>query len=367
MVHVLPLIIVYFIHVSVMSCLRTLDGVIWVTIPLSFVTVMTFDIAFNLRDLIGDDTKAVHLVSYSTFIFQLYAIPTMCLVARLNICRHRILEKPESPILGLKYIIETMKYLSFSRLISSQYIAFSLLAVWPIINGLLVIYIFVETDDVNCFLNVYIVSRVTTVLVFLQYACFSFLFYILRKAFTARLKTISDGIGNFQEDKCKAELCQAYLEYRSFRNLVGGWMTFVLAVGVLGVTTQLSYYYYSHQSDHPTQNEAKMTRYSMMIWSEKLMFLLQPMFVFGGINVDYLWRDLKRRVTKKLGTQETVAHLKNIIQHMDIINISPRWIVPTLGFSLASFYLGFHLPSQNLQFWYGVCAPDTTNSSEMSL
>ena len=97
-------------------------------------------------------------------------------------------------------------------------------------------------------------------------------------------------------------------------------MTFVLGVGVLGLTTQLSYYY-NYYHDHPAQIETKVAIYSTMIWSQKLMFLVQPLFVVGGINVDYLWRDLKRRVTKRFGTPETVGHLKNIIQHIDIINI----------------------------------------------
>ena len=274
--------------------------------------------------------------------------------------------KLNTPILGPKYMVETLKYLRYSRLISSQYITFGLLAVWPIINSVLVIYILVATDDVHCY-NVYILSRITAAVVFLQYACFCYLFFVLRKAFTSKLKTITESIDSFHQNKCKAALCQAYLEYRSFRNLVGGWMTFVLAVGVLGVTTQLTYYYYYHQSDHPAHIETKMIRYSLMIWSQKLMFIVQPIYVFGGINVDYLWIDLKRRVTKKLGTFEAVGYLKDIIKHIDIINISPRWILPTLGLSLMSFYLGFHLPSQNLQFWYGVCAPDTNNTTGVVL
>ena len=156
MVHALTLTIVHFVLVSVMFCLHTLDGVIWIIIPLFFVTVMTCDLVINLRNLIGDDTETVHLVSYSTFVSQLYAIPTMCLVARLNISRYRVLKKTGNPILGPGYIAETLKYIRYSRLISGQYITFGLLAVWPIINSVLVIYTLVKTDVIHCYLHVYI-------------------------------------------------------------------------------------------------------------------------------------------------------------------------------------------------------------------
>ena len=253
------------------------------------------------------------------------------------------------------------------KMFSTNITVVSLLTLWPTINIIFGTYTYVALDDKHCFFFLHFIEYLTVVAAFFQYACFSYLLYSLRKAFTARFNNILDDIEPFDPNEYKSRLCQIYFEYRDFRNLVDGWMTFVLAFGVLGITTQISYMYAFNESKYSSnaQLKHKVTTYSLMIWSQKFMFLLQPIFVFDGINVDYLWRGLKRRVSKKLTAKATVGSLNKIIAHMDKINVSSRWIIPSLGFSFVGLYLGLHLPKQYIKFWFGVCVSDSaTNKSD---
>ena len=130
-------------------------------------------------------------------------------------------------------------------------------------------------------------------------------------------------------------------------------MTFTLSVGVLGLTAQTSYIYDFYKYENDPRVKDMVTVYSIMIWSEKIMFITQPIVILGGINVDYLWKDLQKHVTKQLAAASAIGNLNKLIQHMKKINISTSWIFPTLGSSLVGFYLGLQLPEQDLQYWVG--------------
>ena len=124
--------------------------------------------------------------------------------------------------------------------------------------------------------------------------------FVVRKSFATKFAAIPEAFENLNNDESKSILTTAYLEYRRFRNLIGCWMTLTLSVGVLGLTAQTPYIYDLYKSEIDPRVKDMVTVYSIMIWSEKIMFIAQPIVILGGINFDYLWKDLRKHVTKQL-------------------------------------------------------------------
>ena len=114
----------------------------------------------------------------------------------------------------------------------------------------------------NCFLFNHLVEYLAVV------GALLLLFLVMRKQFKAVFNNIHDNIEviePFDANAYKSRLCQIYFEYQDFRNLVDGWTTFVLAFGVLGITTQISYMYAFNESKYSSnaQLKHKVTTYTL--------------------------------------------------------------------------------------------------------
>ena len=298
----------------------------------------------------GVSTEAMFLVPHFTLIPQLAIIPGICVYTRFRMWRHKTSTQNQAPVFGPRFILNSLKFARQGSFLK-DFVLLILLAVWPMTNCALVIYTYVasESHAVPCYWHM-LFSRITTAASFILYICFCYLIFAVRKSFATTFATIPEALENRNKNESKSILTTAYLEYRGFRNLIGCWMTFALSVGLLGLTAQTSYIYSIYKSENNSHIEDKMTVYSIMIWSEKIMFIAQPIVILGGINVDNLWKDLKKYITEHLAASPAIDYLKELIQHMNKIHISIPWIFSTLGFSFVGFYLGLKLPEQNLQY-----------------
>ena len=314
---------------------------------------MTYDLAMYFRYFWGVSTEAMFLVSYFTFIPQLAIIPGICLYARFKMLRHKPSAQNQVPVFGPRFILNSLQFAGQGSLLK-DFALLILLAVWPMINFSLVIYTYVvsEPHSASCFWHI-LISRVTTAASFILYTCFCYVIFVMRRSFAAKFAVIPEALENLNLEESKSIVTKAYLEYRGFRNLIGFWMTFTLSVSLLGLTLQTSYIYNFYKSENIPGLEDKMMIYSIMIWNQKLMLITQPMVVLGGINVDYLWKDLKRHITGQLAAASAIGNLTKLIQHMNKINVSIPWVVSTLGSSILGFYVGLQLPEQDLQYWVG--------------
>ena len=204
-----------------------------------------------------------------------------------------------------------------------------------------------------------LVSRIAATVGFVQYGCLCFLCFKLRKAFTNRFRYLAEGLENQRENEGKSKICEAYLEYKDFRDFVGYWMTFALSNGMVGMASLISWNYGYFKVTTERHMDHEMFMYSIMIWNQKLMFIIQPLIVFNGVNVDYLWDDFKEYITEHLMAPKTAGQkFHRFMRHMNELNHSPQWIISTLILGIVGLYFGMHLSEQNFQYWIG---PDCYN------
>ena len=237
---------------------------------------------------------------------------------------------------------------------------FSALFLWPAINIILVVYNYfrfeLRDNHFHCKTHV-LISRVAAVFGFGLYACFCFIIYKLCWSHLREFIAIANEVHeeDLTADVANDKIRRAFCTFRGFRNVVGTWTTFSIAVGTLGVFTQSSWNYGVHKSkEHPTPDETMIElMFGVMMWSEKLMFLVQPLFVIGGINADYLWRKFKRLITESFLENDQSEKLNKILVHMKRIDTSFKWIKPTVALTLVNLYLGMHLEEQELNYWIG--------------
>lgn len=230
---------------------------------------------------------------------------------------------------------------------------FFVLSLWPAVNIAIIVYNYIKFELVSC-TSFMIFSKFAAIGGLGLYGCFCFIIYKLRESHSAEFTKLVDDIekDDLSIDEAKSKVRQAFSNYRGFRNLVGTWTTFSTAVGVLGIFTQLYWNYNVFKSkDHV--DEFLIVMYAVMIWSEKLQFLLQPLCVIGGINADHLWRQFKRTLTERLRSEDDSEMVDELLRHMKRIDTSFKWIKPTVALTLVSFYLGMQMKDQNLDYWIG--------------
>ncbi len=184
-----------------------------------------------------------------------------------------------------------------------------------------------------------------------MYACFCFIVFKLRQSYLSEFRDVVNKVQrqDVSTNQAKALIQRAFNKFRDFRRVVGIWATWSFAVGTFGVFLQLSWNYSIDTSEH--QDDDLVTMFAVNLWSEKLMFLIQPFYTIGGMNADYIWRKLMRMLTETLQDEDQSDRLHKILGHMKRIDTSIQWIQPTIALTLAGFYLGLHVDKQDLYYW----------------
>ncbi len=233
-------------------------------------------------------------------------------------------------------------------------LVFFALTVWPAINIGIIIYNYIEFERQACSAFM-IFSKCVSIGGFLLYGLFSFVVYKLRQSHAEELSKCADRIEQnyLSIGEAEAHIRQSLIHLHGFRTLSGTWGTFSISIGVLGICTQLYWNYRVIDMDPPDVSESAIVTYAVMIWSEKLQFVLQPLVAMGGINVDYLWRRFKRDLTERLRDANDSEKVDNLLRHMKQIDTSFKWIKSTAALTLVSLYLGLQLQHQNLYYWIG--------------
>ncbi|XP_072037342.1 uncharacterized protein [Amphiura filiformis] len=277
-------------------CFRVMDKYLWIFISMSVLMLMIYDLFTYLRCFWGRSEDVLFLVCYFTYIPQLAAVPFICLLASLNKRFDRSLSLSPACMFTTKYLLENIRFAK-CRTVGTELCQFVMMLTWPVVNLCLGFYNYVTLEyRYSPVPWQMLVSRITAAIGLIQYSCLTYLCYKLRKAF--------------------AKGSQTY-------------------------PTKLQY-------GNP------MLTYAIMIWSQKAMFLLQPLLAFHSVNADYLWGAFKESIAERLTASERVGQMfHRFMRHMKELNHPPQWIISTLVFSTIGLYFGMHLKKQNFLYWIG--------------
>ncbi|XP_072019235.1 uncharacterized protein [Amphiura filiformis] len=335
-------------------CFRKVDNYIWIFLPLAVFALLIYDLCIYLRCSWGKRDRVLYLVSYSTYILELAAIPCICLLINIQLRYNEHFSLDLASVFRKDGLLMNSQ-LAKCRTACMELGQFVLILTWPVVNMSLGVYIYATIEySYTSSPWIMLLSRITTSVGFLQYGCLAYVCYKLRIASTRRFNNVSDEIASVSENEGKSKICDVYFKYKDFRDFVGYWMFFALTVGILGLTSLLSWHFgYSRINKEPTPSDP-MFPYAIMIWSQKLMFILQPLMIFGGVNVDYLWDDFKDNIAKRLMAPETAGMMfHRLMRHMRELNDPPQWINSTLVFTIIGLYFGMQLTDQDYRYWLG--------------
>ena len=325
---------------------------------------MVNDLAAYISCFWGRFDQVLFFLNYFTYTPQLMAVPFICLLASLLIRCYKPLSLSPACMFTPKYLFSNTQSARCPT-VTMELGHFALMLTWPVVNTILGFYNYATLEYQYSPVRWHMLaSRIATAVGFVQYGCLTYLCFKLRKAFAKRFDEIAHEIALLNEDEGKSRICHIYITYKDFRDFAGYWMTFTLPVGAVGLASLITWHF-GYTKNATYERDDPMCTYAIMIWSQKTMFLLQPLVAFYGVNADYLWDDFKDRVAERLMTAEKVGQsFHRLMRHMKEINHAPQWIISTLVFTIVGLYFGMHLKNQYFKYWIGPdCLAYTFNTS----
>ena len=340
-------------------------------------SLMTYDLSYWLIKQWGKSDDLLHLVSYLTFLFQVFAVPVTCFLARLRSLSPfspRTNSRRGLPSLDCVAIYRRAFYLQSPCSVMSC-LKFALFLSWPLANGTLRLIYDYSTPPGNGTAtggnakttlpdHVIIheeISHWAAVIGYLQYGTFCYLIYILRRSSQWELSMVTHFVGENSSpvsnlDVCRNRISDAHADFRVLRDLIALWMAFTMAVATWGITAHFTWNYAIYTDCHFTKEGAKyIPFFNFMIWSQKVMFFVLPYVALGGLNLQYLWKHFRYNLSRMRREAQDSMFWSPLMYYTKEINFSARALKPTLLFSVAGLFLGLQLQSsdQDLAFWNG--------------
>ncbi|XP_071796435.1 uncharacterized protein [Asterias amurensis] len=321
--------------------------------------LMLYDFVIYCKFGWGKRASTLLLVSYFTYLFQVFVVPIFGLLSELM----TFLQTGSNSsgiwaALQTNYILERIQYLRGNCVLSC--VTCGLFLIWPTGNGVLrIIYDYVYRPNGDAHANI---SLWCALVSYIMYGSFCFLIYIERKSFQSEFRVVAHFVaskapkGMLSIDLCRDHLSAVYRRFHAMRDFVGIWMAFTMAVATWGITAHLTWNYViftycdvSHDSDN-----VGLPLLNVLIWSQKIMFFVLPSLAVGGLNIDYVWREFRYMMVRHQRHCYSVFW-SHIMTHMGDINLFAKGLRATLLFSALGLFLGLELSneSQNVAFWNG--------------
>ncbi|XP_041457308.1 uncharacterized protein LOC121409441 [Lytechinus variegatus] len=322
--------------------------------------LLTYDFQTYFRNFWGKKSDILHLVSYSTYLFQVMVIPFACLFSRICYMIMGTRYRQGYPLFR-GFLSKRVKILTGSRFGAKGLSWFRLVCflAWPITNATLRLANDYRIRS-NCrsHLKVYReVSHWSALIGYIFYGCFCYLIHIERVSFQCEVRQISkyarDQASAKNIDGVRRRILSFYEHYHILRRLIRCWMAFTMVVATWGLTAHLTWNYliYSNMDVHDPHRTPDLIRsLNILVSAQKVMFFVVPCIAIGGLNLEHVWKRLKYEIAKNQRyTYKTYWRAINKYLH-EINAENPREITPTLLFTAIGFYLGLKLDKGDQEF-----------------
>ena len=267
-------------------------------LQLSCIAFLLYDCSIYLILYWGNKKQLLRILSYSTYLGNLAAIPAICMFANFRnmIPRTRVRCFALTTALHPRYLVKRLQYLRpASGTIKKSFLF--LCVVWPLLNSLYraFIYIFLVNGKEDYYLHDYITLCSDGVIAVI-YGCFCYLLSILRVSIHTQLNLDVVFLRKHSSnvDLCRRRLGASLDEYGNLCNLCATWMIFVMSMNSLGLVTHISWNYLLYSGK--VSLTVLETNINIMIWSETLMFLILPPMAIGGLDLQHIWEDFLTRI-----------------------------------------------------------------------
>ncbi len=257
---------------------------------------------------------------------------------------------------SLNGLYERLKKYPQKELLSFRVIA---LLFWPIFNVIFMFVVYCLVDKpINEFYNcpsgltISMVYRTITFCGFLYYGIFSSFICLVRNSFIHDMKNIAKASPYKSTEQTTSSITNIWLQLQEYRNMVGWWLCFAAAIGILKVAVVLTWTYSGEVKEITVDLELRAADiYTFWMWSNSLMLFIQPIATAGSLNVDYFWEDFNTEFMISLKAPEHQEKLKAILRHTFCTYSKGEWISPTIALSVVTIFLSFNLPQQFIWFW----------------
>ncbi|XP_072028399.1 uncharacterized protein [Amphiura filiformis] len=318
---------------------------------LAYIAFLLYDTVIYLIRYWGKQNQLMQLLSYSSYLLNICAIPVICLVANLRnlIPRSHISNFTWTSALHPRYIVKRFQYLRPATygVINKPFLF--VCVIWPLFDSVyrVCIYIFiVKHHDLHTE-----ITLVTNGIVTLLWGCFCYLFNLLRVSIRIQLKRdiifLRKHLGKI--DVCRKRLGASIHEFGSLCNLCAKWLVFTISLNLIGIATQINwnYLFYSQKM----LMSRKIYHVNLMIWSERFMFLILPLIAVGGLDLHRIWEEFLTRICE-IRCDKYHDFWEKIVKFITREFTPVTNIVEfTALFSIISVYMALKVGDQRANYW----------------
>ena len=334
----------------------TILSVIWSLILIAFIT---YDSTFYVRNYWGREKDIIRLISYSTFLLFSMLTPVLSLTANVHniIMDHRgtgwHLGFSWYNALSMRYIVKRLQHLELAEKGLPHKAFLAVCLIWPCLNGvyrMVIYYAIVKSNNLNYHTHISLLVGMVSMMVF---GAFCYLMLLLRLSFQKQqrleLAFLQRHAGAL--DVCRRRLAMYAGELGSMVRLVSIWIIFDFTVSTLAFTTQICWNYLMMNPDLMIRNVSIEYNIAVFIWSENIMFLTLPLIAVGGIDLNRLWVQFKRRVSQ-MRCEAQEDFWDKIIAFFEEQSPVTEVETLTLVFSALGLFLALKFTDQNVEYWY---------------
>ncbi|XP_022097978.1 uncharacterized protein LOC110983214 [Acanthaster planci] len=333
-------------------------------VKLVFSLIVTIVLGISINDLgdillnyLGKTHDTVFFISYLTNLPHLALVLLLCISVQLRLCC--------SPHVDMAVFSTRYLQCRSEQGFGGLWWRFLGFMVVPIICIMLRFIVFLhEYGSTNCPQDPLAILRLIAGIVgMIYYGIFCFVVHSLKLSHRREFQSVAEQAcqQNMEVglEDIKKTIRRLRLGFHDFQYFVGMWMTVTVSLATLGMVFLIPFTFATLPEirKHHDVEGRSLTVWASHTWLHRFMFFVEPIVAVGGLDVSSLWTYLKDCILQKWddGIEGRDSQtLKEIFDHIKLLEINGSWIKPTLVFSLTSVYLGMKLdPYQDLDPWVG--------------
>nr|XP_054763210.1 uncharacterized protein LOC129269741 [Lytechinus pictus] len=323
--------------------------------------MMFYDLEAYFHSYWGVKEYTLHFVTYVTFVGQLMVLPYWFLFTRI---KYGIISKSHLRVstTSRNFIAHRIKVIRRGRSdsITLSWFPFCCILAWPVITGCFrVLY---DYEFRLCKISSIHgeVSHWNSLLGFVTYGCFCYILYLQRKSFEIEAHQVFryalEQAPYQNVDAVLSRIRQFNLQYKFIRKHVRRWMAFTILVSTFGLTSCIAWNYLVF-------NEKKKNNDPDLLWSiyfmnalvssQKITFVVVPVFALGGFNLDHIWRRFKENIahSREYKYKKFWKAVTKYVKDINHVSFSGD-VTSSIISSGIGLYLGLNLTkSQDISFW----------------
>lgn len=313
----------------------------------AIISLLCTELVYVIGDMFGKRKKLLHLLSYSSFLCALAIYPVMNLCSKVRSSLSGRGPGLWATSLNVRFIIRRLQFLDLQKNGAPGKLFLIMCMVWPIVCAMYRCYVVLglrgQTGTRRSFACFSAGSSM------FMWGCFVYLLYTIRLSFQIQLDLILKFLKRFegQTDLCQNVLRQVTIDFKCFHQCVRIYMTAMIPMCVLAVTTSLTWQYMLN-SDKAKEEDVALQKYiNTMIWLEIVMFIILAPIAVGGVDVSYVWERFRTNVYCMMGGEhqffweEITRYLRNVEGKTPVISF-------TMILSIVGFYMAVQFGQQDV-------------------